>query len=376
MSNYVFPMALPGIGLKLSREQSVNVTVQESASGRELRSTWWSQPRTKYKLSIDFLRSTSALMELQQVLRFFVARLGMWDSFLIADPEDNAAAACGFGVGNASTLAFQLQRTLGGCVYDKLGGPWSTASTPRTNLCLQSQTFANASWTKTNTGSITNTIAPDGTATGAGYTSSGTATITQSVAGLTASASYLLSGWARCAAGTTLKIGTTEATSSTLTIGSTWQRISLAFTAGGTSTTVTLGAASSWTTGVALEFWGFQVESTAAAIPSVYIPTVASAVTVNPSYWPAVGDGFEPIYDAQGATSIYAAGALKTLTADYTLSATGLVTFGAAPASGAALTWTGSYLRRVRFASPSLNIDRTVAQMWKAGGVELVSVIP
>jgi uncharacterized protein (TIGR02217 family) len=74
--------------------------------------------------------------------------------------------------------------------------------------------------------------------------------------------------------------------------------------------------------------------------------------------------------------SIYKAGALQTVTTHYTLdSATGKVTFVSAPANGNALTWTGTFYRRVRFSSDELNVSRRGARIWRAD-VELVSVLP
>ena len=57
----------------------------------------------------------------------------------------------------------------------------------------------------------------------------------------------------------------------------------------------------------------------------------------------AFGGFVEPVQSVNGAPSIYVAGTLKTVTTDYTIGSTGIVTFVAAPAAAAALTWTGSY---------------------------------
>lgn len=57
----------------------------------------------------------------------------------------------------------------------------------------------------------------------------------------------------------------------------------------------------------------------------------------------------EPVQNVNAITNIKVATVAKSSPADYTIDANGLVTFAAAPASGAALTWTGSYYYRVRF---------------------------
>lgn len=55
----------------------------------------------------------------------------------------------------------------------------------------------------------------------------------------------------------------------------------------------------------------------------------------------------QPIFDVNGAPSIYVGGVLQT--SGYTVSATGLVTFSSPPASGAAIAWSGSFYHRCRF---------------------------
>ncbi|HXC40823.1 MAG TPA: DUF2460 domain-containing protein [Burkholderiales bacterium] len=59
----------------------------------------------------------------------------------------------------------------------------------------------------------------------------------------------------------------------------------------------------------------------------------------------------EPVMNLNGAPIIKDNGVTKTGGGtDYTLSATGLVTFNSAPANGHSLTWTGAYYYRCRFA--------------------------
>jgi hypothetical protein len=374
MTDVVFPSSLPGFDVKITREPYTDVIINESLTGRELRSTWWTVPRYRYGLSIQGMRTTAAYLELQALMTFFASRFGQYGSFLLQDPDDYTVVAHGFGIGDSATVAFQLQRSLLGSLYDTLGGPWRTHDTPWSNKCLQSQTFGSATWTKTNTGSKTDVMAPDGTLTAAQYTSSGTATIVQTVSGLTASTAYVLSVWARCAAGTTIKLGTTEGNGSAQTLTSTWSRIYLPFTTSGTSTVVTIGAGSSWTTGIAIQFWGAQLET--GSTPSPYVATVASAVTTNPYYWPTSGSGFEPVYDPAPGPTIYVDGVAKALTSDYTLGTTGLVTFLSAPTTGQVLTWSGSYYRRVRFDEPGLSAERIVQQLWRSGSIRLKSVLP
>lgn len=64
-------------------------------------------------------------------------------------------------------------------------------------------------------------------------------------------------------------------------------------------------------------------------------------------------ENINPVADNQDPPTVspylYKDGVLQTLTTHYTLSATGLVTFTSAPATGVVITWTGSYYYRVRF---------------------------
>lgn len=61
------------------------------------------------------------------------------------------------------------------------------------------------------------------------------------------------------------------------------------------------------------------------------------------------GGFVEPVQNVNAITDIKVATVAKSNPADYSIDANGLVTFAAAPAAGAALTWSGSYYYRVRF---------------------------
>ena len=85
---------------------------------------------------------------------------------------------------------------------------------------------------------------------------------------------------------------------------------------------------------------------------------------------------FERIGAANGSPAIYVAGVLKTITTHYTQDlTTGKITFVTAPTAGQALTWDGSFYRRVRFANDSWATQRRHSRTWKAT-VELLSVLP
>lgn len=78
----------------------------------------------------------------------------------------------------------------------------------------------------------------------------------------------------------------------------------------------------------------------------------------------------EPIAYVNGAAVIKSNG---TVVSNYTI-ANGVVTFAAAPAVGAVLTWSGSFYYRVRFANDTLDFQQVYRQIWSAGTVDLMTV--
>jgi len=81
----------------------------------------------------------------------------------------------------------------------------------------------------------------------------------------------------------------------------------------------------------------------------------------------AFGGFVEPVFTLNGAPSIYIAGSLKTVTTDYTISATGVVTFTSAPSAAAALTWTGSYYWLCRFDDDTYEFSAFGANLQNTG---------
>lgn len=125
MSNAVFP-TLPGLAWNVTRRPTWSTLVKQSVSGREYRAQQYSAPLWRYKLTFEFLRASTAYPELQQLLAFFNARAGSFDSWLYADPDDSVAVLQPFGSGNGTAVAFQLVRSLGGyteSVVDLAGAP-------------------------------------------------------------------------------------------------------------------------------------------------------------------------------------------------------------------------------------------------------------
>lgn len=398
MSALVFPLAALGAYVK-SKELFSQVRIDESVSGKEWRSSWWGSPKWRYMIGFDVLRSSSgSSLDYQQLLGHSLRHFGQLDSFLLMDPEDHTVTAHGFGVGDGITTSFQLQRSMLGDTYDANGGPWAELSTQRTNLCLQSQDFGDALWSKSGcTISANSVVAPDGTTTADKVIESALNQqhyISSAAFSVTSGLTYTLSIFAHAtgdrsqfridlggssptatfdvAAGTILS--TTDATAHIYASSNGWYRCALTFTSAATTAYTLVASLGTYSgNGVSyIPFWGAQAEVGRA---SRYIATLSSAGVVVPSYWPSYMDGFEPIYDPSPGPSIYVNGALQVLTTDYTIGTTGLVTFTATHLPSDTFTWTGTYYRRVRMETGSLSHSRLAQGMWSAE-VSLVSVKP
>lgn len=82
--------------------------------------------------------------------------------------------------------------------------------------------------------------------------------------------------------------------------------------------------------------------------------------------------GFSEAVDAfVGTPTVYVDGAPTT--AFTTTAGSGVITFDAAPASGAVLTWSGSHYRRVRFDGDRLETTKFMHQLWETRQVKLIS---
>ena len=401
MSGLVFP-PLPGLGIQVTREPIHNTLIQTSASRREQRATFEASPIYHYRLTFNFLRTAAAWQELQSLYTFLVRHAGQLDSFLFTDPEDNAVTAHGFGVGDGVTTSFQLQRSLLGNVWDKYGGPWPQISTPRTNLVTYSQAFDNAAWVKSQaTVTAASAIAPDGTLTAAFLQEDNTSNV--HVAGSTAfpittGATYTFSCYAQAAPSLSsiairtlgspnvfgtfdlvagVVTGTTNCTAAMQALPNGWYRCWITFV----ETAATIDSIRIYLTGFlsylgafyGCYIWGAQAEL--GSTPTQYVPTTAASVQQS-AYWPAYSGGFEPVYEPAPGPVLKNGATILSAKTDYSIGATGLVTFTVAPAAGAVLTWTGSYYRRARFAADNLAADRIVAQVWNVKSLDLVSVKP
>lgn len=86
-------------------------------------------------------------------------------------------------------------------------------------------------------------------------------------------------------------------------------------------------------------------------------------------------DWVEPVWSPTGSPVIKRGGTTLAAGADYTIGSMGQVVFAAAGAAGQALTWSGNYAMRVRFAKDSLDFERFLQGLWSVGSVELISKV-
>lgn len=87
------------------------------------------------------------------------------------------------------------------------------------------------------------------------------------------------------------------------------------------------------------------------------------------------GGFVEPVHNVNGAAQIYVNGVLKTLTTDYTISSTGMVTFVTPPANGLAVMWSGSYYYRCRFLDDTISPSQFVQNMYTLSKLEFIGSV-
>lgn len=83
----------------------------------------------------------------------------------------------------------------------------------------------------------------------------------------------------------------------------------------------------------------------------------------------------EPVQNVNALTNIKSNGATLANPADYTISATGLVTLAAPGTAGHVLTWTGSYYWRVAFQEDKLSMHKMFQYLWELRKLPLVGSV-
>lgn len=161
MSDALFP-TLPGLKWGVVKTPSYSTANLRAASGRSTRGSFQAYPAWRFTLSYEFLRGGNGYDELQELVGFFNARRGGWDTFLYRDPSDYTVTDQALGVGDSVTTEFRFVRSLGGFVEPVLApdeiwfyldrgaalGKWRVSHEPRTNAFIRTEDLSNAYWTK------------------------------------------------------------------------------------------------------------------------------------------------------------------------------------------------------------------------------------
>lgn len=121
MSDAVFP-ELPGLTWDREKNPEFKTVIQTSASGCEKSAAMWVYPKWHFKLSYEFLRDDGTMQgELQQLIGFFLARRGDFDTWLYRDPEECRAVNQVIALGDGVTKEFQLVRNFAGLIEPVFG---------------------------------------------------------------------------------------------------------------------------------------------------------------------------------------------------------------------------------------------------------------
>ena len=107
MSNAVFPL-LPGLKQELTKTPQWATKSRSAMSGREVRQSFYSAPLWKINLSYEVLRTYTLVSELAEIVGFFNARRGSFDSFLFNDRDKNTVTDQAFGSVLAGFSSYQL----------------------------------------------------------------------------------------------------------------------------------------------------------------------------------------------------------------------------------------------------------------------------
>ncbi|MFZ1109860.1 MAG: DUF2460 domain-containing protein [Rhodomicrobium sp.] len=134
MTTPVFPF-LPAIAFPAVKKPSFSTVIADHTSGREVRTQLWQNPRWDFEMTITGLDSSAngqypglGSQSLQTLLGFFGMVGGSFTAFVFYDPTDYLVSNQAFGIGDGTTLNFQLIRYLGG-MPENVIAPVATTTT-------------------------------------------------------------------------------------------------------------------------------------------------------------------------------------------------------------------------------------------------------
>lgn len=120
-----FP-TFPGQGWSVRRRTIWNTRLDESASGREVRTKFWRYPRYEFEVVFDALSSSEDYPGLQarskQNLEAFVHQCaGRANAFVYHDSIDNYVDGGALGIGDGATIAFSATRSIASGFAEPVG---------------------------------------------------------------------------------------------------------------------------------------------------------------------------------------------------------------------------------------------------------------
>jgi hypothetical protein len=361
MSNAVFPSYLSGIAWPVKRTSMYATHVQQALSGKESRIALKQYPQYKYALDINIMR----------------------DDLTRSNHAYNSA-------------------NLASCTF----------------------------YTATTGSTTTDYVAPDGTYSAAKIVYTGAGSVGQSLvawagdinSGVTTT-QYTVSVWVRCASGTvSLRLSNGQTAGITpITVTTSWQRFQVTSVGSTSQVQALLYLATGSSAAATVYTWGPQIEI--GSDVTGYVPTFSAVAISATEYrlfagfyslmqgqWDTflyldpnwctennqqfgTGDGTTTSFQLLGGggpnynslagfdlvqnvipfsgLNIYVNGVLKTLTTDYTVGSSGIITFTTAPANTTLLTWTGSYYQRCRFLTDEMEFSEFMNNWWENMSIEL-----
>ena len=397
-----FP-ALSVVGWPRKRTPIWSTLKQPSISGQETRQELWTYPTWRYELTFDVLRYDASAAEWQAVLGLFNQMRGSARVFAYTDPADSVVTQASFGVGDGSTTAFQLVRSLGGfaepvfapIAVNVLKSDWQglvpISANGRTNLLTYSLPQA-GSWSASGPLSSAAITAPDGSTGATKFTEASSGTGDQFVTGpsgaVTPGVPYARTIWAKAlATGSKRYLVFLYATETAgtggyagvvfdLVLGT----VSIVNGSGSTVATIAAARAGSTISGIGLTasmtpgtngwFRCSVVSTFASGISSATLVWRISA-TATDIYATQTDDGVSGLYlwgaqFEQGAVAtsyIPTNGAAVTVT-DFSVGANGSVNFTTPPAAGTSLIWNGTFAWLCRFDADEMAFQQDYSAIW------------
>ena len=363
------------------------VHIEETANGREFRSSASTYPRQSYTLRYSALNAGN--YEAQRLIDFFNSRGAGLDYFYFRDRDDDRVTLQQLAVTDGTTTDWQLGRAMGNLPMNlldfsgSLNSGWGLNEVTRSygypsrdtldaSLLVESTTAGVAHYINKNAVTVVpgqdHTFAakfmPAGrkkarmivydhvTATQIGYADIDLMTGLYTTSGSVDDAGALSLRDGMRLAWVTVPVGST--------IASCRVRAQI-LRDDGTAAYAGDGVSGLWIADAEFYRGGF-----------LGAPTQRS-ISANPPV-----QFLAPVFDLAGAPSIYLAdaGGVTLQTSGYTVSATGALSFAAAPAAGKALLWSGGYYQRCRFVDRSLSVDQFTRRLFSAQSLKLITVKP